>query len=390
MKHLFSFLVIILLAACSGNMQDAPEDLEGKKAYLQSKKSELNKLTLEVAQLEAEISKDDPSFGQKKVRLVTTSPIERATFEHYIEIQGSIQAEYMVDVTSETPGRIISLKVKQGDPVQKGQLVAELDLEGLKKQIAEVETSLELATTVYERQKRLWDQNIGSELQYLEAKNNKDRLEKSLETLRFNLDKGNVYAPISGVVEMEMQQAGEMASPGYPIVQILNTNQLKVMASVPENYLKAVNMSETVKVKVPALDWETQSRISQIGRVIDPSNRTFTVEVALRDPQHKLKPNLLAYVYFKEFEQEDVVIIPLNLVQEEVGGKKYVLVVDRSGPEALARKVYVKIGRANDAGDVVITEGLQGDEELILEGARGLVDKELIEITNAKTEANNG
>lgn len=392
MKHLFSFLAIaLLLVACNPAAEEVPADLEGKKAYLQEKKAELNKLTLEIAQLESEISSEDPTFGVKKARLVTTTPVERSDFEHYVEIQGSIEADDMVDVTSETAGRILSLKVKEGDAVRQGQLIAELDLEALKKQIAELETSLDLANTVYERQKRLWDQNIGSEMQYLEAKNNKERLEKSLETLQYNLGKSKVYAPISGVVENEVLQSGELAAPGAPIVQILNTNRLKAKASVPENYLKAVERGAKVKVSVPALDWETEARITQIGRVIDPSNRTFEVEVALSDPQRRLKPNLLAYVHFKDYEETEVITIPLDQVQEEVGGKKYVFVADQSGEEAVARKVYVKIGRTNNEGKVVITDGLEGDEVLIMEGARGLVDNDLIDITNnAKTEANNG
>ncbi|MCB0633815.1 MAG: efflux RND transporter periplasmic adaptor subunit [Lewinella sp.] len=385
MKHILSFVAIaMLLTSCIGSgEEEMPTDLEGKKAYLEGKRAELNQLTLEVAQLESEIAKEDPTYLAKKVTLVTTSPILRSNFEHFVEIQGSVEADDLVDVTSEIAGRIISLKVKEGDAVRKGQLVAELDLESMNKQIAELETSLELANTVYERQKRLWDQNIGSEIQYLEAKNNKERLEKSLETLQFNLTKAKVYAPMSGVVENEMLQPGELASPGMPIVQILNTSRLKVQASVPENYLKDLNAGQAVKVNVPALEWETEARISQIGRVIDPANRTFGIEVQLGSGQQKLKPNLLAYVYFKDHEEDDVITIPLDRVQEEVGGKKYVFVVDHSGEKPKAHKIYVKTGRTNSDGDVVITDGLNGDEELIMEGARGLVDQDLIEITKA-------
>lgn len=385
MKHLLSVIAIaLLLTSCiGGGTDETPTDLEGKKTYLAQKRAELNQLTLEVAQLESEIAKEDPSFLTKKVTLVTTSPIARSNFEHFVEIQGSVEADDMVDVASETSGRIISLKVKEGDAVRRGQLVAELDLEALKKQIAELETSLDLANTVYERQKRLWDQNIGSEIQYLEAKNNKERLEKSLETLQFNLGKAKVYAPISGVVENEVLQPGELASPGMPIVQILSTSRLKVKASVPENYLKDLSTGQAVKISVPALEWETDARVSQIGRVIDPANRTFEIEVQLSGNQQKLKPNLLAYVYFKDHEENDVVTIPLDRVQEEVGGKKYVFVVDHSGEKPIAQKVYVQTGRTNGDGEVVITSGLEGDEELIMEGARGLVDKDLIEITKA-------
>ncbi|MCB0682256.1 MAG: efflux RND transporter periplasmic adaptor subunit, partial [Saprospiraceae bacterium] len=358
--------------------EGSPVDLEGKKALLNEKKTALTTLEHEVAQLEKEIAELDPSTKTKRTP-VTTIQLERRDFEHFIDIQGTVQSDERINISSETGGRILDLKVQEGQTVSKGQLVALLDLEQIEKQIAEVQTSLDLAQEVYERQKRLWDQNIGSEIQYLQAKNNKERLEKSLETLQFQLDKSKVYAPISGVVETVVLKAGELAGPGAPIVQVLNTNQVKVVAEVPENYLQAIRKGEWVTVKFPALDTEQKARVSLIGSTINPGNRTFSVEVDLSNPRGLLKPNLLAIMLLNDYSQTAAVVVPLEVVQQEVGGKSYVFVKGEGQDGALAKKVYVKTGQTY-RGEVVITNGLTGEEELILEGARGLADQEPIEI----------
>jgi membrane fusion protein, multidrug efflux system len=393
MKYLIPlFAISLLLSACGGggaNGEAIPEDLQAKKALLKEKKAELQKLTALVANLEAQIDSLDPNGSLQRKQLVTTAPVTRKNFKHFVEIQGSVQADDLLGVTSEVAGRIIRLTVKEGDPVRSGQLIAKLDMEQLQKQMAEVETSLDLANTVYERQKRLWDQNIGSELQFLEAKNTKERLEKSLETLKFQLTKSEVYSPVSGVVERVAVQSGEFASPGMPIVQILNTDKLKVVANVPENYLRAVNRGESVVVRFPAVNVEQQARISLVGRTIDPGNRTFSVEADIQSAGERFKPNLLAVMLINDFTAENVVTIPLNMVQQEVSGKDFVFVKEDSPQGPVARKKYVETGRSYN-GEIVITSGLQGGEELILQGARGLADNALIEVQNLKTEANNG
>jgi len=394
MKYLLRiFAVSLIFNSCSGGAGggagEVPEDLDGKLALLKQKKAELRELTKFVSDLEGQIEELDPTIGEKPKKPVTTSKVQTTDFKHFVEIQGAVEADDMVDVTSEAAGRILNLNAKEGQLVKKGQLIAKLDLEAMKKQIAELETSLDLANTVFERQSRLWNQNIGSELQYLEAKNTKERLEKSLETLNFQLSKANVYAPISGVVERVVVQSGEMASPGFPIVQILNTNKLKVVANVPENHLTAVRRGESVSVSFPALGTEQNARVSMIGRMIDPSNRTFEVEANISNQGGVIKPNLLAIMMINDFSLEDVVTIPLELVQQEVGGKNYVYVVDADQEGQKAKKVYVEIGESYN-NEIVISSGLTGGEEIIVEGARNIAENELIEVSNSKTEANNG
>ena len=381
-----SLLLVGIMMACNPNTSAdenaIPEDLAGKQNFLKEKRAALKELTALVAKVQAQVDSLDPALVANSGRLVTTKLLEKQDFKRFVEIQGNVEAEDMVDVTSETAGRITSLTVKEGDAVIKGQLIASLDLEQLKKQKAELTTALDLATTVFERQDRLWKQNIGSEIQFLEAKNNKERLEKSIETLDYQMTKGNVYSPATGVVDRVTLQGGELASPGVPIVQILNTSQLKVAANVPETLLKSVRKGETVTVRFPSIDSEQKARISLIGRVINPANRTFEIEARLSKRDRLLKPNLLATVLINDLSFDDVITVPVEAVLEEVGGKKYVFVQAGGEEEIEAKKRYITTGESYQ-GEIIVTEGLDGGEVLILEGARELTDGEVIRIANS-------
>ncbi len=381
MKYLLSILILasLFLASCQ-QAEKIPTDLEGKKTYLKTKQAELRNLQKEIAQLETDIEAIDPEAKKEKPRtLVTTQTVAKSDFNRFIELQAAVEAEDMVAASSETGGRITSLKVKEGQYVKQGQLIATTDLEQVKKSIAEIEKSLELAVDVFNRQKRLWDQNIGSEIQFLQAKNNKERLEKSLETIQYQLTKGNVYAPKSGVIEIVMAKAGEMVGPGAPIVQILNTSQVKVAANVPEKFLRNVKQGEMMTIEVPALDMKTKGRVTMLGRTINPANRTFKVEVNLPNPKGLLKPNLLANMLLNDFSAKDAITVPLELVQQEVSGKDYVYIKKDGVEGAMAQKVYVTTGESYD-GNIIIKDGLQGGEELIVTGARGLASNALIKV----------
>ncbi|MEL6863806.1 MAG: efflux RND transporter periplasmic adaptor subunit [Bacteroidota bacterium] len=377
MKYLIPILSLYLfLFACTPPETD---ELAQLKKTLQQKKADLNTLRQEIAEMEEQIADLDTVKVVRPRRLVSTQVVELEDFDRYVEIQGSVQSDDVVIATSEVPGRIVKLNVKEGQRVNKGQLIAKLDMESVDKQIAELQTALDLADEVYDRQKRLWDQNIGSEIQYLQSKNNKERLEKSLESIRFQLTKANIYAPISGMVDHVFTKQGELANPGLPIIDILSTRKVKVVADVPENYLTAVRKGELVTIHFPALGEERKARVSMIGRTIDPSNRTFEVEVELNNQQGVLKPNLLANMMVNDFSQKDAVIIPLELVQQEVSGKSYVFITESGDNGPTAKKIYVEMGESSE-GRIIITEGLKGGEELIVEGARGLAENEKIRI----------
>ncbi|HKK73718.1 MAG TPA: efflux RND transporter periplasmic adaptor subunit [Saprospiraceae bacterium] len=374
--------VALIASACQPQVSkdsEVPQGLEEKKELLVEKRAALKTLTEEVEELEREIAELDPNIAPNR-SLVTTIPIEKEVFERYTEIQGNVASALSAAAAAEVGGRVKNITVEEGDRVREGQLIAELDLEQINKQMAELDKSLELAEEVFARQERLWKQNIGSEIQYLEAENNVERLRKSMETLEFQLTKSKVYAPISGVVDVVNLEPGELASPGVPIVAILSTSRLQVVADLSENYLQTVKRGDRVLINYPSINYEQEARISLIGSTIDPANRTFKVEVNTGNPGGRLKPNLLAVLKVKEYEQEDAIVLPLSLIQQEVGGQKYVMVVEEGDEALLARKVYVTTGESYD-GNVIITSGLEGDEQIINRGARGLSEGDPLEIS---------
>ena len=379
-KTLFLLVAVLMVTSCgeeNAANSEVPQDLAGKKALLATKKSELQQLKADIETLQAEVDKLDPPKEKKRL-LVTTQPIERKTFERFVEVQGTIQADNTFNVSSEVGGRLTQFSLKEGDMVRKGQLIAKVDMESVNKQIAEVEKSLELAVTTYQRQDRLWKQNIGSEMQYLQAKNSKERLEESLKTLRFQLTKANVYASASGKVNRKMVNAGDVISPGMPLIEILNLGRVKAVANVPETYIGTVRRGQRLTVKFPALEKEMTAPVSLIGDMIEPNNRTFKVEINLRNGGN-LKPNLLATVMIKDLEEKNVIVLPDELIQQEVSGRSFVMVT-KEGEEGLtADKIYVEQGESYN-GESVITSGLEGSEQIIFEGARGLKNGDLVTV----------
>lgn len=378
MKSICSLLfAVVFLAACSAP-DSSNMSLDEKKVLLQELYSQQRSLEDQIKQLESDIAAIDPTMGAKRI-LVTTAPVQIKDFKHYSEVQGTIQSDNYLSASSETGGRILEMRVEEGQAVAKGQVIARIDLEQINKQIAEVETQLMLANDLFERQQRLWEQNIGSEVQFLQAKNNKQRLEKALESLRFQLSKEYIYAPISGVVDQVLSKAGELASPGMPIARVLNTNQVKIVADVPETYLQSVRKGQKVQIRIPSLGMEREASVTEVGRIININNRTFSVEIALNNSDNLLKPNLLALVLINDFTKPNSIVVPIELVQQEVGGKSYLLVQDSLNNQLIARKVYVETGRSYQ-GEILIESGLKGDETLIIGGARGLNDQDFIQV----------
>ena len=382
MKKILTILIsILLLVSCEKEQVKEPVTLEELKAVLTEKKQELNTLETEMQDLTDKIAELDPSL-QEKSKLVDTSILATQDFVRYINIQGAVKADDPVNAVSDMGGRISRLFVKEGDYVSKGKLIAKLDVSTVESQINEINSSLDLAQDVYERQERLWSKNIGSEVQYLQAKNNVERLEKSLETIKLQLSKASIYAPISGTVDMVMTNQGEVASQGMPIVQLLNTNKLKIATDIPENYLKIVKKGMNVDLEFPSVDFRTTGKVSLLGRQIDPANRTLELEILPKKSSRLLKPNLLAEIKIKEFSSKDVVFMPLEYILQEVDGTEFVYVAEQDDEGMMrATKRYVKIGEAAD-GSVIITEGLASGEAVIFKGSRNVSDGELINFSN--------
>jgi RND family efflux transporter MFP subunit len=394
MRSFIFLFSILFLAACSapgneGTVENLPQDYDSLHKIYIEKQADLKALQKEIARIDSVMQ--TIGEGQNHItRLVSAEPIERKDFKHYVRVQGNIEPEDIVVVSSETGGRINSLRITEGDAVRKGQLVATIDMESVEKQKAELETQLDLAKTVYERQERLWKQDIGSEMQYLQAKNNVERLEKNIEGLETQLSKSKLYAPITGVVDEVRLKSGEMAVPGAPIATILSSSQLKVVADVPESLLGKVRTGDLVKLSFPSLQKEIEAKVTRIGRKIDPANRTISVEIDVPTMEGNLKPNLLAAVLVSDLELKDTLVVSQELIQQEVSGRKYILVVDTTtGEVPVSKKIYVETGPSYE-GDVVVTKGLIGNEVIITRGARGLSVGEGLEIAKTQETTENG
>jgi len=372
-------LSLLLLAACNSNDDGGnggnTNEIEAKKQQLATYKAEVNELNQKISNLEQEIAAQDPSFAQKnrKATLVTTVPVQTKTFRHFVEVRGSVASRKNVTLSTEVPGRIQGVQVKEGQSVSKGQVLLSLDAETTQNNIKELETALELATTRFERQANLWEKKIGTEMQYLEAKNQKESLERSLATARSQLALTVIRAPFGGSIDKVMVRVGEMAQPGVPLVRIVSLTDMYIEADLSESLLGKFQKGDSVEVRFPSLNKTLQSTINAIGQVIDPNNRTFTVEISLPENDELLKPNLLAIVKISDFEAKEAVVVPTNLIQTDNSGD-FIYIAKQGEEEVMeAEKVHVERGVTYE-NETMITSGLQGDEKLIKEGFREVAE----------------
>jgi membrane fusion protein, multidrug efflux system len=356
------------LLACGGG-EDA--DLAEKKAQLAEYRKEADNLNARIEALEKEIAAIEPTAAEsERTVLVTTQPVARKDFAHYIDVRGSVESNQNITIAAENPGMIERIPVSEGQSVTKGQLLVQQDSEVIQRNIDELKTQLELATTLYEKQANLWQQRIGTELQYLQAKNNKESLESRLRTLNTQLSKTAVRAPFSGVVDAMLVREGENAMPGTPMVRIVNLNQVYITADVSEEYLGRVKQGDAVLVQFPSLNLEKQGKIRSVSQVIKPDNRTFAIEISISNENNQLRPKMLAVLRIKDFQQEDAVVIPTNLIQREKN-QEYVYVIKNTGDASRAVRVPVERGPTYQ-NETMITGGLSGNEEIIREGFRGV------------------
>ncbi len=369
----FGFLFLGMFSCGTVDKEADSMTIEELKKEIRKKNQEIREISQEVDILQEILEEKDPSL-QKEVYNVTIDTLKRSNFEHFVSAQGQIRSNNEISISAELGGRILSLRVKEGDYVRKGSLIAVLDNEMLQAQIGEVRLQHTLAVDLYEKQKALWDQNIGSEVQYLQAKNNMENLEKKIEGLSINQAKANVYATASGIVSVVMLEEGELAGAGMPIIGLIDDNDLKVVAQVPEVYVKNLQVGNEVRVEFPLLDTFQYVKLNRVGSVINPANRTLEVEANIRSDKDKfIKPNMLAMVFIKDFARENILKLPSPLVQQEVSSRKYVFVAEKIDGVYKAVKKYVETGPYYN-NQVLIESGLQEGDLIINLGARGMAN----------------
>ncbi|MBC3783619.1 efflux RND transporter periplasmic adaptor subunit [Spirosoma utsteinense] len=362
-------LMTSLLMACSAEKKN---DLQSKREELATLKAEQVELTTKIKAIEADVTKLDPKKTEEaRVKDVTVSPVSASTFRHFVELQGTIDAKNNVQVSPKSGGVVTAVYVKEGDNVRAGQPIAKVDDQILRESLGEIKTQLSLANTVYEKQAALWNQQIGTEIQYLQAKNNKESLERRLSTLNVQLNQSTVTAPISGVVDQVIVKVGQSAAPGIGLVRIVNLSQLKVVAKVADSYAGSVRKGDAVMIEFPDLSREMNSRISFVSTTVDPLSRTFTIEAPLPS-DNALKPNMLARIKINDETKANAITINQNLIQSTENGQLVYIAVTE-GNRKVAKARPVKTGPSY-GGKITITEGLQAGDQIVTAGYQDLVD----------------
>jgi membrane fusion protein, multidrug efflux system len=380
MKNLYVLLILFVLAAC-GN-PEADSGLEAKKKELESARNEMISLKEKIGTLEKEIVAMDPTFARNNnAVLISTWTLEAKPFAHFVDVRGAVESRKNVSLSAMTGGKVDQVYVREGQSVTAGQVLVSLEADILKSTIAELKTSLELATTIYEKQEKLWAQKIGSEVQYLQAKNNKESLEKRLEVAKAQLDQTMVKAPFSGTIDRVDALVGEMASPGIPLVRMVNPNDMYVKADVSEDFIGKLKAGDGVEIFFPAFDKKIKSTILSVGQVINAENRTFRVEARLEN-EVNAKPNQVVVISVRDYVNPKVFQIPTKILQRDSEGQ-YVFRIENQENTLVAKKVYVEPGLSYD-GLTEILKGLTGTEQLVYEGFREVTEGAELKI--AKTE----
>lgn len=357
---LASIVVVAVMASCSSTSVD-------KATQLEKLKQEQSKLAKQIAQLEKEIKAENPASVTVKAKEIVTTEVAPRKFDHYVQTQGAVESEENILVSAKTPGIVTSVLVREGDLVTKGQTMGQIDNSLIVRGIEELKSQLELANTVYERQKNLWDQKIGTEVQYLQAKTNKESLERRLASLNEQNEMTRIKSPIEGVVDEIQLKVGQNIAPGMPAARVINNEKLKIKASISEAYIAQVKKGNKVVVRIPDLEKEFEATVTFVGRNINQLSRTFIVEVKLPS-NADFRPNMTAVVKIVYETFPSAIVVPVNVIQD-VNGEKILYVAETNGNVTVARKKVVTVDGIFDnfaqvngltAGDKVITVGYQG------------------------------
>ena len=366
----FSYIVIGLLVASCGASTD-------KRAELSDLKKQRGELNEKIAILEAEMKKEaGPAI--EHATTVTVEQFKGDMFKHYIEVQGLVESDNNILIPVQSPGVVRDIYVEEGDVVKKGQVLAQIDPDLIKRGIEELSASLDLAKTVCERQDRLWEQKIGSEVQYLQARTQKISLEKKMLSLVKQLEMTKIIAPIDGTVDKIILKKGEMAGAGMGAIRVVNISDLKITAALSEAYVNDVNKGDVVSIRIPSLGTKSSEKIISVAKVIDPKNRTFGFEV--KAPVVKnLKPNMLTVLSVNDYTKEKAIVVPMNILQNT--GKEYFVfkAVNKDG-KWYAEKTFVKPGKYYN-NMIELVEGVNEGDYLVTFGFQQISNGSLLKIS---------
>ena len=390
MKNILTILsLVLLLGACSNkttnNTSVATLISEGNEDSLKKRHLELKEqqqtINTEIKKIEAVLGLKNP---EGRSPLVTTFIVEESNFMHYLELQGNVVTKQNIILYPEYAGTLTGVYVKEGQSVKKGQKLARIDDGGLSQQIAQSEVQLSLAKTTYERQKRLWEQKIGSEIQYLQAESTYKSLENSLKQLQAQLEKTIIRAPFNGIIDDVFTEQGSVVAPGQTqLIRIINLNNMYIETEVPENHLLNITKGKKVEVFFPVLGKTMNTQVRQVGNYINPNNRSFKIEISITNNDRKIKPNLTSRLKINDYSNPKAILIPQSIISENSKGQQYIYAVTDKNAENLAHAQRVIVETGLTQGDYIeITSGLDAGAEIIQEGSRNIKAGQKVKILN--------
>ncbi|MDN3643128.1 efflux RND transporter periplasmic adaptor subunit [Lutimonas halocynthiae] len=388
MKNILPLLILtFLLFSCgSGDKQSVDDVIESQNLKsIRAKKSELvseqNLIKQEIKKLDIVIAELDEG---KKIPLITTFNLEETDFKHFLELQGNVTTKNLLMIYPEYSGVLTNVYVVEGQKVRKGEVLAKIDDGGLSQQLAQLKIQAELAKTTFERQQRLWDQKIGSEMQYLQAKSNYEAQDQAIAQLEQQVAKTVVRAPFSGTIDDVLTEQGSVVMPGQTeLLRIINLDNMYIVTDVPEKYIANITRNKKVEVEFPVLGKKIDSKVRQVGNFINPANRTFKVEVSVPNKDKSIKPNLTAKLRINDYSNTNALLIPQGIISENADGEQYIYIVtDKTGnDEAVAEKKIITTGLTQ--GDYIeVIDGLEVGNEIIQEGARSVNDGQTVKVIN--------
>ena len=360
-------LSILLIACNSGSNTTNVESIIASKDIkaIAAKKAELQ---AQIVQLD-EANKKLVGTQAPEEALVAVITLKDTVFSHYIEIQGNVNTNQNVLVQPEIPGNLVALNVKAGQRVAKGQTLGRTDDGGMSQQLASVESQYALAKTMFERQKNLWSQKIGSEMQYLQAQTQMIASQKAVAQIKAQINKTVIRAPFSGTIDEVFVEKGEVVAPSPTgLMRIVNLNNMYISTTVPETYIGKLKIGSEVDVYLASLGKNYKGKVRQIGNFINPSNRSFGIEVSVPNPENLLRPNQVAQLRIIDYKKNNAVVVPTNVIQEDGQKNKFIFTVaNANGKKGIAKKVIIKLGQSSN-NYTEIASGLTGNETIVTDG----------------------
>ena len=385
MRSILKLIVLsLIIVSCGGNKNESVDSLiaEGNIEALKEKRSALNEeqrtAAMQVKKIDSVL---ELKSGNKNLPLVSTIVVKDTLFNHYLELQGSVETKQNIVISSEYNGLLERIYVKEGQRVNKGQLLAKIDDGGISQQLAQMETQLALAKTTFERRQRLWEQNIGSEIEYLQAKAQYEGQQNSVAQMRSQVGKTTIRAPFSGTIEDVIAEQGTVVASGQTqIMRLVSLEDMYIEAEIPEDYLTSVSENTPVTINFPILNKTVDSKVRQASNYISPTNRTFRIEVAVPNKDKSIKPNLTARLKINDYTSEKALLIPLSVISENADGEQYVYIAEGEDTPVAKRQI-IETGRSQGQ-NIEVLSGLSNGDFVIKEGARTVKEGQELQIKN--------